>query len=374
MCSLFCEKMAIVEGVISVLFIFTSDSCDKGASATDDGILRHPHHWKEAEHPSKMVDIDALLMPSDSSVKGNISIHETGRKCYPTSGWDDVDDDDYEKHSCRQTEWALSDFETRAFDQGYREALRRDYPDEEERGRLKGFADAFRMVGSVQISGIAVAETVGSPARECSVKKAANNTCRKGDDVKSEMERREIADHVALSGDSVESCASALDAVNIVSTSRPEVCSTLKDNFTLVQHPTYVLSVLEGTLSLMLLRCQTIMSEEHLREVVSIRECIKEQLQKISSSFDLVGENSIEVTFGDELNCSTSAEGSEKTQRYDTNDDSCKSVGVETERKILPSAFCKPLTAVHEQVKSLLNRSKSVFSHYHWRMPLNIAT
>jgi hypothetical protein len=265
----------------------------------------------------------------------------------------------------------LSGFAARSFDRGYRDALRRDYPEEEELGRSHGYLDCFKSVlmGEKAVDGNggktsenrsgstsleldackkeyigawveSVNGVLGNVSSDCNVPRLDNS----GDGKLNSREgvaRESIAVHEALYD-----------------------CEP-KNNRSAEMNPAYVLAVLKGNLAALVQRHQSNMTEEHMRQIVQIQNEVK----RLLDSFNTAYEKSLKLRL-EEARFSTHFEGLSSDDAFQNNplsENNCSLISESKKRAnaradardIMTGEFLPECVEVSELVQKVVKVAKS---------------
>ncbi|XP_018024630.1 queuine tRNA-ribosyltransferase catalytic subunit 1 [Hyalella azteca] len=189
-------------------------------------------------------------------------------------------------------ESTLSGFAARSFDRGYRDALRRDYPEEEELGRSHGYLDCFK---SLLMGEKAVVENGGKTSENRSGSTSLElDACKKEyigawvESVNKVLGNVSRDCNVLRPDKSGDGRLNPYDSVARESIALHEALgkSEPKINRSADTNPTYVLAVLEGNLAALVQRRQSNMTEEHMRQIVQIQNEVKRLLDSLNTAYE----------------------------------------------------------------------------------------
>ena len=264
----------------------------------DDGINVTPSTFDIKNDTNGNADLDSI----GNDAARNCAIGNTNPRIKP-----DDDNFDWLDEDSDLEEVPSSEFEGRFYDLGFRESLRLDYPESEENGRRTGFRDAFSAFCS-QINKTETLDDRNSKMvnQTCQdeiidhidMSLMVNQTCR--DEIVNEIDNRSLKNEfVDRKADEIEELSRNMVSSTLrssVSVVHKENCRTSTtaapeetenpDHHAKPYHPTRALSALDGNLSHLLLRYRLKMTEEQLREILSIRDSIKKEMEAISNSHE----------------------------------------------------------------------------------------
>lgn len=303
------------------VFFSTSESLPRSpevVSSEADASLTQVEHDMDSEISSAPNECDPKFLQYD----GIISKSESSNVLDEFNDWCD-DGDDGPDNSLIMF---ASGFEARAFDQGYRETLRNDYPEAEKLGRITGFLQAFK--ASIIIG------NVNSPNPIGGLDDQIRTLVRS-------MEKTEIKDRITED-------------------------SAVPHSY----HPTLALAKLDGSLSLLLLNHQIEMSDDQLKEVISVRAAVKHELQNISLSY---------ATYQCDFPVEQSALPLESISSEQSNSPSIVPDNPEAAKiilnKVLDHSVIPPTNPIlfddstNDVVNSLYNRAQTLALAFNWSVP-----